>query len=206
MKTKYVTTIKEYTYNEYRKLVLDLAEKNETTGPEQSTERIHATKINAQRIRRIDKTIILNEELTFLIRSINRKWRWTVLVESWCGDGAQNVPIIAKIASLNENIELTFLLRDENLNIMDQYLTNGSRSIPILICTDISSGIIIGTWGPRPAQIAEMVKIFKEEKPTVPHDEFVQHLHLWYAKDKGLSLQQDLISKIHLWKNSFIPE
>ena len=197
--------VKEYTYPRYRELNLDLAEKNKSSGQVQSTERIDATKINVQRIKRIDKTVFINKELTALIGTINKKWKWTVLVESWCGDGAQNVPIIAKAASLNQNIELSFILRDENPEIMDKYLTNGSRSIPILICTDVLSGYVLGAWGPRPKQIADMAGNFKQANPSTPHDEFIKNLHLWYAKDKGESFQKDLLLKITTWKNKTIP-
>lgn len=202
MQTNVTIPVKQYSYSEYREIVFGLAEKNSTTGLEQSTERVEATKLNAQRVKRLDKTININETLSSLIKEIDRKWKWTVLVESWCGDGAQNIPVIAKMAAINENIELKLILRDENSEIMNQYLTNGSQSIPILICSDVSTGTVIGTWGPRPIRIAEMVKEFKNSNPNVPHDEFVKNLHLWYAKDKGESIQIDFLQKINSWKNS----
>lgn len=202
MQTNVETNTKQYTYPEYREMVLDLAEKNTCTGPDKTTERTEATKLNAQRIKRIDKTVVVNIELDTLVRSIQKRWNWTVLMESWCGDGAQNIPVIAKVASLNEKIELKIILRDENPETMDRYLTNGSRSIPILICTDVVSGQVFGTWGPRPERISEMGKEFKKANPDVTHDEFVKNLHLWYARDKTESLQMDLLRKIASWKNS----
>jgi hypothetical protein len=119
---------------------------------------------------------------------------WVMIVESWCGDAAQNLPIIAKLASLNPYIELMIILRDENPDIMDLHLTNGSRSIPKLIILDPVFKSLLKEWGPRPAAIQKMVKEYKLANPEVTHDEFVKNLHLWYAKDKGLSLEQDLLS------------
>lgn len=200
MQTNIATTPKKYSYSEYRDLVLDLAEKNTCTGSDKTAERAEATKLNAQRIKRIDKTVVIKTELDALVRSINDKWNWTVLMESWCGDGAQNIPVIAKVASLNDKIELRIILRDENPEIMNQYLTNGSRSIPILICTDVRSGQVLGTWGPRPERILEMSKEFKQANPGISHQDFVKNLHLWYARDKSESLQADLLRKIASWK------
>ena len=60
---------------------------------------------------------------------------WLVLTEAWCGDAAQSLPIINKMAEVSDNITLRLILRDENLDVMDQFLQNGrSRSIPKLIC------------------------------------------------------------------------
>lgn len=200
MKVSTPAFTRSLTYTEYKDILFELANYNGTTGPEQSVERIEATKINAQRVKRLDKTTLITEDLSRLIKSINRKWDWTVIMESWCGDGAQNVPIIAKVAALNDNINLKIILRDENPEIMGQYLTNGSRSIPILICTDTSTCILIGTWGSRPGQIVEMAKEYKRQNPGIPHAEFVKNLHLWYAKDKGESMQQDIHQKVITWK------
>ncbi len=119
-------------YNEYKALITDLASKNKCTG-EQIEEKIKATLINVQRIKRLDKQTEINSELKTKIKGISEKQVWVILVESWCGDAAQCLPVIAKIAEINSNIDLKIILRDENLSIMDQFLTNGSRSIPKLI-------------------------------------------------------------------------
>lgn len=201
MNTKSLTHVsKSFSYDDYKNLVIEYSEKNRTTGNEQLPERIEATKINAQRMKRIDKQVQVNENITSLIKKLNTKWEWIVIAESWCGDGAQNIPVIAKIASLSpDKIELKLILRDENPEIMEAYLTNGSRSIPKLICIHSETKEEIGTWGPRPAKIKEMVAEFKAQYPNVPHDEFVKKLHLWYAKDRGESLQKDFEELLYQW-------
>lgn len=188
-----------YSYREYKKMVIDYAENGGTSGNEKSTEHIEATKINAQRMKRIDKTVEINEEIKGAAEKCNKKWIWIILVESWCGDGAQNIPVIAKIAEHSPNIELKLIFRDENLGIMDAYLTNGSRSMPKLIVVDSETKEEIGIWGPRPVKIQQMVKEYKAQFPAVSHDEFVKNLHLWYAKDKGEALQEDIGKLLCEW-------
>lgn len=188
-----------FSYEDYKKFVIECSEKNATTGNEQLPERIEATKINAQRMKRIDKQIELNVKTISMIINFNEKWKWIVLAESWCGDGAQNIPLIAKIAKHTPNIELKIILRDENPEIMNMYLTNGSKSIPKLICINSKTTEEIGTWGPRPLKIQEMVKKYKTEHPYISHDEFVKTLHFWYAKDKGESLQKDFVQLLGKW-------
>lgn len=187
-----------YTYNGYRELVKSCVDNNTCTGNDKLPERIEATKLNIARINRLDKQVELTPEIIEAVKGITQKITWLVLIESWCGDGAQNIPVIAKIAALNPNIKLDIILRDENPEIMDQYLTNGTRSIPKLICLD-DNGNELDVWGPRPERIKEMVKQFKESNPDVSHDEFVKQLHLWYAKDKGLAFQEDLLPLIKKW-------
>jgi hypothetical protein len=110
-----------YNYNEYKKIVFGLAEESKTSG-EQSTEKIAATIINAQRIKRIDKQSVISEALLSEIKKIAKKQTWLVLTESWCGDGAQCIPVIAKISEQNESITLKLIFRDEHLEVMDRFL------------------------------------------------------------------------------------
>lgn len=181
---------KPYTYQEYKELVVSLADRKKTSG-EQTPEHIDATIINAQRMKRIDKQCNITDELKEVIQSISKKYTWLLIAETWCGDGAQCIPVIAKIADLNLNIELKIILRDENPSIIDIFLTNGSRSIPKLVF--IHNEQVLGTWGARPKAIQKMVLDFKQSFPDATHDEFVTNLHLWYARDKTQAIQNEFI-------------
>ena len=185
--------IKSYTYTDYIELHKDLILNNTTTGDEKTPERIEFTKLNLQRMKRIEKQVKLNDQLVERIQKINREQIWIVIAEAWCGDGAQNIPVIAKAAALSPFIELKIVLRDDHPELMDKYLTNGTRSIPKLIIRDAETGTDLATWGPRPKAIAEKVKAFKAEYPQGSKEDFHLNLHLWYARDKGVSFQQDLI-------------
>lgn len=180
-----------YSYNQFRDIVQEYALNRKTSG-EQSEERIAATYINAQRIKRIEKQCVINENLSLIARNFSKKYRWVLIMESWCGDGAQCAPVIAKIAEMNSNIKLEIIFRDDNLEVMDCFLTNGSRSIPKLICID-ESNEIIATWGPRPKAIQDKVTEFKKEFPEVMHDELIKNVHLWYAQDKTQSIQEEFL-------------
>lgn len=191
---------KSYDFNDYKNLVIKYAEEYKTSG-EQLIERIDATLINAQRIKRINKQCIINNKLQLLISQIYKKQKWVLITESWCGDGAQCIPVIAKMAELNDNIKLEIIFRDENPVFMDDFLTNGSRSIPKLICLNKSNHVINFVWGPRPMAIQDKVIELKINTPTITHEDLVKNIHLWYAKDKTVSIQDDftnLLSKINL--------
>ncbi|HEU0052219.1 MAG TPA: thioredoxin family protein, partial [Longimicrobium sp.] len=83
-------------------------------------------------------------------------WKLLVISEDWCGDAFNTVPVIAKVAEALPNFELRVVKRDENLELMDEYLTNGSRSIPLVVVLrdDFTPA---GRWGPRPAELQEFV-------------------------------------------------
>jgi hypothetical protein len=185
-----------YSYDEYKKMVIKYAEEYSTSG-EQLKERIAATLINAQRMKRIDKQCIINYNLHTLISQINRKQKWLLISESWCGDSAQCVPVIAKMAELNKNILLKIIFRDEHLDLMDNFLTNGSRSIPKLICIDEKTDSINFIWGPRPKAIQDRVSELKKNFPEITHDELVKNIHLWYAQDKTKSIQAEFIELLN---------
>ena len=114
-----------------------------------------------------------------------------MLTEGWCGDAAQNLPVINKMADLNENITLKIVLRDENLDLMDLFLTNGGRAIPKLIALDKDNNLL-DTWGPRPAVATKMVADYKTKHGALDA-QLKEDLQVWYNKDKGKSTQDDFI-------------
>lgn len=180
-------------------MVFDLAEKGMTTGAEQEQKQIDATKINAQRIRRIEKTGALDADLLIKLKALKQNWIWLVLTESWCGDGAQNIPYIAKMADASEFIDLRFILRDEHPEVMNEFLTNGTRSVPKLICINADTGELLGTWGPRAENILKWVSDFRSNNPEVPHEKFLERLHGLYAQDKGGAMQKDFFCLLDIW-------
>ncbi len=183
-----------YTYQEYRNLVSTLLSNGKATGPNQSKDLTNYSLLNDRRMKRLDKTIKINEETTNLIKDIKEPQTWLVITEGWCGDAAQNLPVIHKMAELNKNINLKIVLRDENLELMDLFLTNGGRAIPKLISLDTDNNVI-ETWGPRPTVATKMVADYKA-KHGVVDAQFKQDLQVWYNKDKGKSIQEDFIKLI----------
>ena len=187
-----------FTYNQYRQLIDKLLERERTTGDKDSEEIIHYTRMNVQRMKRQDKQISLNESLKEKLENLGSNWIWLVITEGWCGDAAQNIPVINKMAEAAPNIELKFILRDEHPEIMDQYLTDGSRSIPKLVCLDAESLEEIGTWGPRPAVIQEKAMQWKDD-PEISKEEWAEKLHKWYADNKTEEQQKEFEQLIEEW-------
>ncbi len=149
---KYLQNAMDYTT--YRNLIDTLLVEGKVTGLQQSPDLNEYTKLNVARMKRIDKTIEVLPDLQQLISSINKPQTWIVLTEGWCGDAAQIVPVFYALSKLNDKINFALLLRDDNLELMDQCLTNGkSRSIPKLIAADTETMEELFNWGPRPQRI-----------------------------------------------------
>jgi hypothetical protein len=179
-------------YSDYRSLVSNLLIKGKSTGPEQSDDLTNYSKLNDRRMKRLDKTIKISEETIQEFQKVKQPQTWLVLTEGWCGDAAQNLPILNKIASDTANIDLKIVLRDENLDLMDLFLTNGGRSIPKLIVLDKDNNVL-DFWGPRPTIATKMVADYKEKNGTLD-PQFKQDLQVWYNKDKGKSVQNDFVN------------
>jgi hypothetical protein len=177
-----------YTYSEYRELVDSEFENGRTTGSNQGEDYIQYTKMNIHRMKRLDKTIELDEDLVSKLKSMPCEVNWLLLTEAWCGDAAQNVPVLNKMAEASKKINLRLILRDENLDIMNQYLTNGGMAIPKLVILDGEMNEIV-SWGPRPATVQEMVMESELEPCLIPNSE------KWYRNGMQLIRENPCNSK-----------
>jgi hypothetical protein len=186
-------------YEQYRAFITERLEKNQSTGIEHSEATVGYTELNDKRMKRLDKTVKLTSETLARLQNIETPLIWLVLTEGWCGDAAQTVPIIAKMAAESSNIELRLILRDENLEVMDEFLTNGGRSIPKLIVLNKATQEVLADWGPRPVKAQELFWNAKNS-PNFDYPEVQKALQLWYAKDKTLSTQKELIELINSWQ------
>lgn len=188
-----------FSYSEYLTMVNTLAEQGIITGNVQSEGLLKTTQVNLHRIARLDKKATITPQLKEALSQVKTKWTWYVITEGWCGDASQNLSYIAKMAELNPNIDLQLLLRDDNPEIMEAYLTNGGKAIPKLICINEESGEELGTWGPRPQHIQFQVNALKAEGQEAFKANFGKKLHAWYGKDKGKSLQEEFTRNINSW-------
>ncbi len=179
-------------YETYRTLVHDLIQEGKSTGVNQSDDLLNYSTLNDKRMKRLDKTIKISEEAKTQVKALEEQRTWLVLTEGWCGDAAQNLPVINKLAEENEQIDLKLVLRDEHPALMDAFLTNGARAIPKLIALDADKNVI-GTWGPRPTEATAMVLDYKEKNGKLDA-EFKKDLQIWYNKNKGRNTEGDLLS------------
>ena len=178
-------------YEEYFNMLEELFAQGKTTGEDQSDSMLEYASLNLHRMKRINKTYKIDEETKNKFNQLNNNYIWLVITEGWCGDAAQILPILNRIASESSFIELKVVLRDQNLDLMDEFLTNGARSIPKLILINKDSGDIEGVWGPRPKENQDMVMEFKNN-PSMSYTEFSKKVQLWYAKDKGKSIEKEI--------------
>ena len=182
---------KAISYEGFEHLIDRLLLEGKTTGEDQSEFMVSLTKLNRQRMKRIDNTLEFTPEQLASFKQIAKGQLWLVISEAWCADGAQIVPVLAKIAQSNPLIDLKIVLRDENPDLMNQYLTNGGKAIPILIIADAQSLEVLHVWGPRPKVATQMVEAYKKEHGKLT-PEFKEDLHKWYNQDKGQSILSDL--------------
>jgi hypothetical protein len=191
---------KSMTYAEYIKLIDDLLLDGKTTGPNQSEAMFNYGKLNRQRMHRLEKTVLLSESLKKAAARVERKMIWLIVTEGWCGDAAQNIPTIEKIAAESPNIETRYVLRDENPELMDKYLTNNARSIPKLIALDAATLEELGTWGPRPQ--AAMDYFIEMRESGLEKPQMMENLQRWYLKDKERSLQIEFEALLAEWSGT----
>lgn len=184
-------------YAEYKNLIDDLLAIGKTTGSNQSEAMYNYGKINRQRMYRLEKTIELEDSVKKVLNELDVNWIWLVVTEGWCGDAAQNIPIIEKLAAENKGIGTRYILRDENLDLMDQYLTNGARSIPKLIAIDADTLEVFGTWGARPKAAQDY---FHSLKATgLEKLQIIENLQRWYNDDKSRTIQTEFEKLIGEW-------
>ncbi|MGF7214014.1 hypothetical protein GGR92_000154 [Spirosoma lacussanchae] len=193
------------TYEQYVQLSTDLFAQGRTTSddPHYNTPEILGyTKLNLHRMSRLNRLTVVSDELKTALAQLSEPWIWLVLTESWCGDAAQLVPVLHRIAGESDRIHLRFLLRDKNPGLMNDYLTNGGRSIPKLICLHEiplarPAYEEIGTWGPRPAGLQAHMQTWKTEQ--LPLSEAVERAQRWYNEDHTQSTQAELLAAITSW-------
>lgn len=131
------------------------------------------------------------DDLLARVNALDENWRLLVLSADWCGDASNIVPIFQRLVEGSPNLELRLLDRDENLDLMDEHLTGGTaRAIPTVIILD-GQNIERAWWGPRPAELQAWVKTDGQD---YERDERYQELRKWYARDKGHSPLEELVT------------
>ncbi|RUT68264.1 thioredoxin family protein [Flavobacterium cupreum] len=182
-----------YSYAEYRKLVTDLLSEGKSTGDVQSESLTHYTSLNEARMNRLEKTIKITEDTIDKLQKLDNHFIWLVISEGWCGDAAQILPILNKMAlASDKKVDLRIVLRDANDELMSQYLTNGGRAIPKVIVICKEAGIVRADWGPRPKGATQLMADYKKEFRVID-DKIKTDLQLWYLADKGVSVQEELL-------------
>jgi hypothetical protein len=126
------------------------------------------------------------------LASLPGRWHLLVLVEDWCGDAVNTVPMLARLAERTPNVDLRVVGRDDNPDLMDAHRTNGSRAIPVVIVLD-EDFAESGWWGPRPAALQEWLL---RDGMALPKDERQRHVRTWYARDRGRTTADEVVDVV----------
>jgi hypothetical protein len=190
-----------YSYPAFMQLMEKLVAEGGATGTVKSPDFVFWTKLSVQRLQRWAKTLTLEPEVIDAARNVVTQV-WWIITESWCGDASQTLPVMVRIAEASGGlIELRLIFRDDSPRVMDQYLTNGGRSIPIVIAVSNATGEELFHWGPRPAIPQAMMMNWRINNNGLSFLDIERQIHTWYANDKGLTFQQEILALMNNLKN-----
>ncbi len=182
-----------FTWEDYLSLCENLVAENKSTGPIQTVEHAHYSSLNLSRMKRVFKTFQVNNETGIQFSETPRQL-WLLITELWCGDAAQIAPVLARLAALSPTIQFRIIIRDEHLDIMDLFLTNGGRAIPKLIGINPDTFEVNWHWGPRPKGAIDVVTRCKNE--GLEKEQIALALQEWYNQDKGIGVSEELTNLV----------
>lgn len=125
--------------------------------------------------------------------------RCLIIMADWCGDAVRNIPVVFNVLE-NSGIPIDVLIMEEHLDTMDQFLTFGGRSIPIVIIAD-TGGVVLGQWGPRPTHIQEVMAEFKATNPDPEAADYAERMGVVRAEimrryGEGTGYQATIVSEL----------
>lgn len=184
---------KGISFEEYFKKTEEVIQKNEAELTEEEKEKLEYYKLGVQRMSRMMKVYKPNEEQLQKLAEKNFKGKFLVITEGWCGDAGQSVPAVCLFFEGKNEVKIVY--RDQNPDLIDQFLTNGTRSIPIVVILD-ENDKVIAHWGPRPAYGIELLKKHKENPETYPKEQFYNDIQVYYAKNRGVDVIDEILELI----------
>ncbi len=176
-------------YEQYMNLFSEILHSEDRKAPYDDKDFYDYAKLNFSRSNRWQKTMQLDENLLKMTNSITEAQHWIIITEPWCGDAAHSLPFLVRIAENSPLISYEIQLRDTEPMLIDQYLTNGTRSIPKLIARN-AQGEDLFIWGARPAAAQKLMDDGKAAGRSF--DDLKTELQNWYNQDKGKSIQEEL--------------
>ncbi|MCB0471970.1 MAG: thioredoxin family protein [Flavobacteriaceae bacterium] len=181
-------------YRDYRNYI---SEQISTDTNREENALLQYTVLNNSRMKRLDKTFQLDDEAKNTLEKLSKPMLWLVITEGWCGDAAQIVPVLDKIAAASPAIDLYFVYRDRNEDLMNLFLTNSKKAIPKLLALDKDTLEVVFTWGPRPEPARDMVSKQLETNGSLSAD-FKIELQQWYNTDRGASIVNEILSLLRV--------
>lgn len=184
---------KAISFDEYFKRTEEVVNKNEAELTEEEAKMLNYYQLGVQRMSRMLKVYKPDEGQLEKLAKKNFRGKLLIISEGWCGDAGQTVPVV-NLFFKGKN-EVRVIYRDENLELMDQFLTNGTRSIPIVIVLDENEEVVTH-WGPRPAYGAELLKKHKADSENYTKAQFYNDIQVYYAKNRGKDVIDEILEKL----------
>lgn len=176
-------------FKEYQAYFQNILQSENPAPPYDNPDYFNYTKLNWSRMNRWLKTGLLSDQLRTTIERLESQ-QWIIITEPWCGDAAHSVPFLEMAAGRNDKISVSYELRDSEPFRINDYLTNGSKSIPKLIVRDKEANEL-GVWGPRPADCQVLYnKLVADKADFETVKTTLQH---WYNADGGKGVQEELL-------------
>ncbi len=138
----------------------------------------------------VHRTARVGDDVVAAAVALGRPFRLLAIVEDWCGDAANTIPVVARWVERVPSLELRLVRRDEHPDLMDAYLTGASRSIPIVIALTAAMDEV-GRWGPRPRELQEWVMA---RRRAGAGREIYPQIRRWYAGDRGASTLREILA------------
>ena len=189
-------------YPAYVELAGHLIENRQTTGIYHSDDSVSKSAQNLLIIQDLLETITIQEQVIKILQVYQVPLTWLAITESWCIDSANSLPVIYKMSQVNANIQLKVILRDSS-SIIDNFTTRGSRSIPKVICLDAESLVVLGVWGPRPAELEAKIMVKVKHLNNAPNNDEIKRrekirsiIKSWYNENQAQSIQQEVLESL----------
>ncbi|RQP08536.1 MAG: thioredoxin family protein [Chryseobacterium sp.] len=187
--------MKEY-WNEaisYEKYIQDATERMNAPLTDEDREMHEYYKLGLQRMERMQKKYQPDAEQLQTLADKNFDGKVMIISEAWCGDASQCVPVVNAFFSGNNEVRISY--RDGENSAIDHFLTNGGKSIPIVVLLDDDFNVI-AHWGPRPAHGTELLQKYKADSEAYPKEQFYNDLQLYYAKNRGYDTIAEILKLI----------
>jgi len=116
-----------------------------------------------------------------------------VVTEPWCGDSLAILPVVTRLFA-EAGCDVRIVRRDEHLELIDRYLTDGGRAIPIVLALDETFAEQFH-WGPRPQPAQDLVARHKEDVAAgrLEKADVYKMVRAFYARDHGVTILSELV-------------
>jgi hypothetical protein len=132
------------------------------------------------------------EEMSARAGNMPGTWYLLVLLEDWCGDAVNTIPVMARLAGDTSNIHMRVLRRDDHPALMNEHLTAGKRAIPVVMVLD-NAFREVGWWGPRPRELQDWAM---SVGAALAKSDRYRGLRRWYAVDRGRQVLEEILQII----------